>query len=101
MNTAVRSRLANRSLVASSVDINITVVRIHLATLIKTGFHSLQPQNAGGDFGIFHAQRRDMSDDFACFKDSSSRLTSANLFSDTMQSQRRAIGIFYLPDAEV
>ena len=99
MNAADCSRLANARLVGGTMNVNITGVRVHVSTAIETGFESFEPQNARGDFGVWHSLPG-IANWPATFKNRSRRPAAANLFHNSMQSQWRAIQALRLPDAE-
>ena len=104
MDAAVRRGLADGFLVRRAVDVNVARVRIHVDTAIKSfvqaGFETFEPQDARGDFGVRKFRLRHVADDFARFENRSRRLARADFFCDAMQSERRAIRAFRLPDAE-
>src|SRR6185437_16747185 len=100
VNAPAGTRFAYRGLVGGAVDVNIALVRIHIAAAIDAGFQAFEPQDARGDFGIGEFRLRDVADDFARLENSSGRFARANFFSNAMQSQWRAIRAFLLPDAK-
>ena len=87
-------------LVAGAVDVNIAVVRIHIAAVIETRLQPFQPQDARGDFGVGKFRLRRVADGFARFENGPRRFAAADFFRDAMQAQRRAVGAFDLPDAK-
>ena len=87
-------------LVRRAVDVNVARVRIHVAATVESRLQPFQPHNARGDFGVRKFRLRHVADDFARFENRSRRFTRADFFRDAMQSQRRAIRAFRLPDAK-
>jgi hypothetical protein len=75
-------------------------VRIHVAAAIEAGFETFQPQDARGDFGVRKFRLRRVADDLARFENRSRWRARADFLRDTVQSERRAIRAFLLPDAE-
>src|SRR6185369_17793238 len=100
MNASARRRFPDACLVGGAVDINVTLMRIHLAALVETRFNPLQPQDAGGDFCVGEFGLRGMADDLAGFENRSRPFPCPDFFSNAMQSERRTIRTFGLPDAE-
>lgn len=92
--------LADARLVRRAVNVNVASARIHIATAVEARFETFQPENAAGDFGVRKFRLRGVADGFARFENRSRRCASADFFRDSMQSQRRAIRAFRLPDAE-
>ena len=101
MDATVRRGPADGFLVRRAVNINVARARIHAAAAIEAGFESVQPQDARGDFGVREFRLRHLADDLARFENCSCRLARADFFRDAMQSERRAIRAFRLPDAEM
>src|SRR5271154_5749424 len=105
MNAAVRRGLADGFLVRRAVDVNVARVRIHVdlavESLVQAGFETFEPQDARGDFGVGKFRLRCMADDFARSENCSRRFARADFFCDAMQSERRAVRAFRLPDAEM
>ena len=83
-----------------AVDVNVARVRIHVAAAIEAGFETFQPQDARGDFCVRKFRLRRVADDFARFENRSRRFARADFFRNAMQSERRAIRAFRLPDAK-
>src|SRR5271156_179617 len=100
MDAAVRSRFADGFLVRRAVDVDVARVRIHVAAAIEAGFETFEPQDARGDLGVRKFRPRRMADDLARFENRSRRFARADFFRDAMQSERRALRAFHLPDAE-
>ena len=100
MNAAARRGFADARLVRRAVDVNVTRVRVHAAAAIEAGFESFQPQDARGDFGVRKFRLRCVADGLARLENRSRRRFRADFFRDAMQSERRAIRAFRLPDAE-
>ena len=104
MDAAVRRGLADGFLVRRAVDVNVASVRIHVdvavETLVQAGFKAFEPQDARGDLGVRKFRLRRVADDLARFENRSRRFARADFFRDAMQSERRAIRAFRLPDAE-
>ena len=100
MDAAVRRGLADGFLVRRSVDVDVARVRIHIAAPIKAGFETFEPQDARGDLGVRKFRLRRVADGPARFEDRSRRFARADFFRDAMQSERRAVRAFRLPDAE-
>jgi len=99
MNAAVRCGLADRFLVRRAMDVNVARMRIHAAAAIETGFETFEPQDARGDFGVRKFRLRRVADDLARFENRSRPLARSDFFRDVMQSERRAVRAFRLPDA--
>jgi hypothetical protein len=100
MNAAAGSGPANAGLVGRAVNINVTRMRIHIATAIEARLQSIEPQDACGDLGIGKFRLRCMSDNFARFENRPRPLPCPNFFRDAMQSQGSLIRTFDLTDAE-
>src|SRR5271154_585693 len=104
MNAAVRRGLANGFLVRRAVDVNVACARIHvdvaIESLVQAGFETFEPQDARGDLGVRKFRLRRVADDLARFENRSRHDARADFFRDAMQSERRAIRTFRLPDAE-
>ena len=100
MDAAVRRGLADGFLIRRAVDVNVARVRIHVAAAIEAGFETFQPQDARGDLGVRQFRLRRVADDPARFENRSRHDARADFFRDAMQSKRRAVRAFRLPDAE-
>lgn len=100
MNAAAGSRFADARLVRRAVDVNVTLVGIHVPAAIESGFKPFQPQNARGDFGVGEFRLRRVADGLARLEDSSRRRAIADLFGNAVQSQRRAVRAFCLSDTK-
>src|SRR5471032_801044 len=104
MDATVRRRLADGFLVRRAVDVNVTRVRIHvdaaIESFVQARFETFEPQDARGDLGVRKFRLRRVADDLARFENRSRPLARADFFRDAMQSERRAIRAFRLPDAE-
>ena len=104
MDATVRRGPADGFLICRAVDVNVARVRIHVdaavETFVQAGLETFQPQDARGDFGVRKFRLRRVADDPARFENRSRRFARADFFRDAMQSERRAIRAFRLPDAE-
>ena len=104
MDAAVRRGLADGFLVRRTVDVNVARVRIHIdpaiESFVQAGFETFEPQDARGDLGVREFRLQRVADDFARFENRSRRFARADFFRDVMQSERRAVRAFRLPDAK-
>lgn len=104
MNAAAGSWFADGILVCRAVDVNVARVRIHvdaaIESFVQAGFETFEPQDARGDFGVRQFRLRRVANGFARFENRSSPFARADFFCDAMQSERRALRTFRLPDAE-
>lgn len=95
----MRGRFADARLIRRAVDVNVTGVGIHVAAAVEAGFETFQPQNTRGDFGVRHSPPG-IANRPATLENCSDRPAAADFFHDAMQSERRALRAFRLPDAE-
>ncbi len=68
-------RPPNGRLIRRAVDVNITLMRIHIAPAVEARLKPLQPQYARGDFGVGPFRLRHVADDFARLKNRSPQVS--------------------------
>src|SRR5580692_111520 len=100
MDAAAGGGFAYAGLIGSAVDLDIAGVGIHITAAIEARLQPFQPEDACRDFGVGKLRLRDMANDFASFENCSGLYPSADFLGDAVESQRRLIGAFDLPDAK-
>ena len=98
VDAALRIRLAEVRFVAHAVDVNVTVVTVDCAALIKGWLKPAEPKNAIGDarVGVAFAV---CADRFPAFENGADWFACADFFSDAMEAERGLEGIRLLARA--
>lgn len=99
VNATARIRFSDGGLIACSVNINIACVRIYITAAIEARLKAFQPHYTRRNPGI-RQPFPCVANWLSLFEGCAAWPAAADLFCNAMQSQRRAIGAFRLPNAK-